>query len=297
MGGYRENSMKRKKIFFITISSVFVCGLIGLLIGCNVGLTVGDIDIGDNNGTLPKKPNLVPTVVSASTRGDSGAENKFSIAAVLDNNGEGDATGVSIGFYISEDAIYNGGTDILIATSDNINIKAGSVTIVSRQITLPAISTPPYTYYVIAYADPGDTIDETNETDNIVSMGNISINSLFTDDPDLAVYTFDTYDQHLFSTGESLDYVFNVINNSLQDIAVDFAADLWLSTNPWTWVDGWTIHGLDANKYISLMPVTVPTVPAVAPGVYNLIYEIDSDEVITEADETNNTIIWPIRIL
>ena len=71
---------------------------------------------------------------------------------------------------------------------------------------------------------------------------------------------------------------------------------MWLSTNPRIWVDGLTIHGLEANTYISLIPVTVPTVPSVTPGLYNLIYEIDGDDVITEADETNNTIIWPIRI-
>jgi hypothetical protein len=198
-----------------------------------------------------------------------------------------------IDFYLSTDNVLDGGDRLL--GSRNVSALAPLTSAAATTVVTVPADVAQGSYYIIAVADAGNQVAESNETNNtMVSAVPIQIRQ-----PDLTITALSA---PTGAAGHPL-----AIANTVRNVASAPAAagasriDFYLSTD--NVLDGGdrllgsrNVAGLAALT--SLPATTVLTIPAdVTQGNYYVIAVADAGNQVAESDETNNTIVSATPIL
>ncbi|MCP4712883.1 MAG: hypothetical protein GY869_30010, partial [Planctomycetes bacterium] len=198
---------------------------------------------------------------------------------------------MDIGFYLSTDAILDGG-DVLITelTDQNVALNPAGSTNYSTKLSLP-LSMPTADYYLLADIDTNDSVAETDEANNLAAGDTVTIEEA-TIDLSGTVDTITVDD--LLLGGDSVNVTVNVTNHGnvkatgLMDISYYLSTDGVLD-------GGDTLLTVSADQKVALNPdiikayrtkVVIPT--GIPTADYFLLADIDSGDALTEDDEANN---------
>lgn len=149
-------------------------------------------------------------------------------------------------------------------------------------------------YYILLAVDPGDTVSETNETNNVGASQRV----LVTDEPvpgiDIVVSAFEILPRSTFVAG-SVEITATVLNQGTQDAdrqtfcRVHISADEFFDggTEGDRAFDSLQLPALEAGASIDLNRVA--RIPSwVEPGEYHFFLDCDPSLAIAESDESNN---------
>ena len=219
----------------------------------------------------------------------------FSIENTETNQGTTNMTATSnvVRFYLSTDATINS-TDTLIGSRTVTALAAGAsnTPIVATSVTVPK-ATAPGIYYFGAIADAANAQPETDETNNWLAGGTITVirdvdlvmtvvSTLATDVARGTSFIIDNTEANLGTTNMT------AANNTVKfylstDATIDSATDIALSGSRTVLASALTA-GASSNAATT---VTVPV--TVTPGTYYVGAVADVASVQIETDETNNT--------
>ncbi len=225
---------------------------------------------------------LAPTAVSGPTSANTGGA--VTLSATLANLGSGPAAASTLNFYLSTNTVIDS-TDILVGTLAIPALAGGTSTLVSLPTMIP-VTLPIGTYYIGAIADAGNTIIETNETNN-ARLGNQITTSTLPVDLNISAVSNPTKAQN----GASITLTGTVRNLGtasapastvrwyLSADSVITAADTPLASVTTAALAGGASRSVSAST-------TVPTsVPA---GSYYVGLIADPDNLVAETNEVNN---------
>ena len=234
------------------------------------------------------RPDLVVTALTLPATGATGKP--LAITNTVRNAGPAPATAFTVRFYLSNDAFLEPDGDALLGSRVITSLAAGASNTAVTTLTIPANTSAPGTYHVIAVADAFDQQVETDETNNtLVSPGTVAI-SLYR--PDLSVSTLTM--PATGATGRTLA-ITNAVKNSGPAPAGPFTVRLYLSAD--TILDGGdvllgsrAVGGLGAGA--TSLAVTIVTIPVAtpAPADYHVIAMVDALDQQVETDEANNVL-------
>jgi len=235
------------------------------------------------------RPDLVMTAVTPNA-GSVAPGGTLSVTDTVQNQGSAPNGGsFAIGYSLSPDTTYGNGDDIAITTTRVVGVvAAGGSNTATTNLLIP-VSAPLGTYHVCAKADSGNTVSESNETNN-------SLCSTLTVGPAAADLIMSAVSTAVTAAapggGVSLS---NSAKNQGTASAGSFTIVFSLSTNA-TYGDGDDITITKTRSVTSLgigatsTASTSLTIPAATPlGNYYLCAKADSDNSVLETDETNNT--------
>jgi subtilase family serine protease len=195
----------------------------------------------------------------------------------------------TIGYSLSPDTTYGNGDDIAITTTRTVGVLAASASSTATTNLLIPLSTPPGTYHVCAKADAGNTVSETNESNNSL-CSTLTVGPAIADLVMSAVSTAAT----AAAPGGSVT-LSNSAKNQGTGSAGSFVVAFHLSTDT-TYGNGDDIAITTTRTVASLAVGATSTassslaVPAATPlGTYYLCAKADSGSTVSEGDETNNT--------
>jgi len=198
----------------------------------------------------------------------------------------------AVGLYLSTDAVFDSGVDARLGGRTVTGLAPGATSAATTTVTIPS-STVPGTYRILVRADDADAIDEADETNNVGATGPITIAR-----PDLVVTAITAPSSA--APGATITVAHTVLNAaSKPGAAPGSVSRIYLSSGA----------SLDGSS-VDLGAITVPplgsaeiatvtravTIPATAPGVYQLIVRTDDSGLVAETDETNNTRAVPLTI-
>ena len=238
---------------------------------------------------------LTVSALTVPATGAAGAA--ISVTYTTQNIGNDTVAASKTRFYLSAD------TGLLICTAPNVPVGCDpvlgnrDVAALAAGVSIPATTslTIPTgqaagTYYIIAKADGPNLIPEANETNNTKFSAAIKIG------PDLIVSALTA--QATVAAGATIN-VTDTTKNSGAARADASTTSFYLSTNT-VWDAGDTL--LNSRAVVALAAgvtnsATTPvTIPAVTPGTYFIIGKTDSGNVVTEANENNNTMYKSITV-
>ncbi len=116
---------------------------------CSSGGGGGDPDL------FVKKLKGKPTTVTVGQQ--------LKIKARIKNKGGSASTATTVNFYLSPDATYDA-TDILLGSETVPALNKNKSKKIKKTVIIPSVGAG--TYYIIAIVDPGDTVTESDETNN-----------------------------------------------------------------------------------------------------------------------------------
>ncbi|UOQ75078.1 T9SS type A sorting domain-containing protein [Hymenobacter cellulosilyticus] len=228
-------------------------------------------------------PDLIvqsPSVSAASVA----AGNTIGLGGTVRNQGGGDASSSSLGYYLSVDNTLSS-SDLLLGTSSGAALAAGQTATRNGVFSIPA-GVSPGTYYVVYAADPAGTVTESNETNNTTSLTLTVVAAL----PDLTV-SQTTLSPAAAPAGNTVSATC-LLTNSGTATAAQNTMSLYLSADA----------SLSSNDVL-LGSITAAALPAsasntrsgsfivplgTAPGNYYVLYVADATGVVTESNEQNN---------
>jgi subtilase family serine protease len=193
--------------------------------------------------------------------------------------------------YLSADTVKNAGDILIAATQQNALSGLSSATrIVSGLV--PA-NTPAGNYYMLAVADTGNTLNETNEANNTAYVP-------------VEVVGFGADLFHTSQFSNAYNFIRNVSTNYPAIDAGNFGvsgtsafnAGLYLSTDSFFDIQDLLLKSVQ----VAAMPVMSHTMVNFTTGVfpqqvtagnYYLLSVLDHQNQITESNEANNTYVWP----
>ncbi len=216
----------------------------------------------------------------------------FSASVVESNTGNTMASGHYIGYYFSNDASLDSG-DVLLTYNYSYGVNAGSVSYDYPNFNLPSnISSGDY--YIIASADNGNNLSETDESNNTNSVkitivepiSDLSVPSFYSYYPTVTAGTYFYANSTLSNSGNT--FLSNVtIGYYLSADSVFNVGDTYLSSN----YIGYLYAGNSSYDYPSfLIPSEVPA------GNYYVLAVADYSNLISESDEDNNVNVLPVTI-
>ena len=198
------------------------------------------------------------------------------------NQGNLQAAASTTAIYFSLDATFDGGDTPLASRSVGV-LNAGSGNSGPTTVVIPANALPG-TYYLIAVADDGNAVPESDETDNTVSK------SITIPGPDLAVTALSAPSS---ATVGSTITIKDTTKNQGTVLAGGSTTRFYLSVNNVfeagdTLIAGRTVGQLAAGA--SSNGSATWTIPAGTPkGIYYIIARADDGGIVAETDETDNT--------
>jgi YD repeat-containing protein len=230
-------------------------------------------------------PDLLPTALTALISGSD-----IVINDSLINQGNTAAGNFTIGFYLSTNTTYEAGADINFNCSRNVNLLAAGASNPASGTTTTTCPIPAGvggSYYILAVADAGSAVAESNESnDTQATTGPLPVG------PDLlpkAQVTAATSGSNLVITDSA--------KNQGNTAAGSFAIRFYLSTNT-TYETGTdinfncsrTVSGLaaGASNPTSGTTTTTCSASAIPPGIYYVLMVTDGGTQVAEANETNN---------
>jgi trimeric autotransporter adhesin len=226
---------------------------------------------------------LAVQTITAPAKTAAGAS--ISISDTTSNQGGGDAPASLTVFYLSTSSTGGSGDVLLDGNRAVPPLAAGTSSTGATTVTIPAGIAG--TFYLLAQADAGNAVIETNEVNNTRSRS-ISIG------PDLSFTSWSLSPTSL-AAGANLT-VSETIANQGGDVAAPSTTRFYLSTN--STLDGSDLV-LSPARAIPQLAVgasssgsTIVTIPSgIAPGTYYVIAQADSDGVVPESVETNNVTV------
>lgn len=124
----------------------------------------------ETNNTLADlikmSPDLLISSLTTPTAATVGAA--ISVTDITKNQGNGTAGATTTSFYLSPNATFEAGADILLGSRSVPVLASGTTSTATTALTIPADMTPGV-YYFIARADDGNAVAETLETNNTKS--------------------------------------------------------------------------------------------------------------------------------
>jgi len=245
----------------------------------------------ENNNTVARAVRIGGDLVMSafSTQAALGAGATFVVSDTTKNTG-GSPVGASVtSFYLSSDLLLSA-TDTFVGSRSVNPLAAGEASVLSTTLTLPA-GTSVGSYFLFAKADGGNSVTETQETNNSAGRGvgvgpdlSLSITSATTPVP-AGSPTLIT--DSVTNTGGG-DAAPSIVRYYLSTNSVFEAGDPSLAAAR-------SIPSLAAGA--SSNGSTSATIPAgTTPGNYYVIARADSDQSVAESSETNNTRARLIRV-
>ena len=92
----------------------------------------------------------------------------FDATATLLNQGTGSGRNVGVRFFLSSDPNYDAGDTAIGIAFQNVELVPGASLSLTDTLTIPTSMTPG-TYYLLAYADPDNSMIEIDENNNVIS--------------------------------------------------------------------------------------------------------------------------------
>ncbi len=226
-------------------------------------------------------PDLIPSILNVQSSGTN-----LMISHAVKNQGNVNAEAFDIGFYLSTDLVFSPATDILICSRTVSSLKAGAsdpaTGTMSTTCAVPTTAAPG-PYYVFVVADSGNTVDESNESNNATNSS-----STMAIGPDLIVTA-------LTATISGTDLVINdTVRNQGNLDAGTFTISYYLSTdtgyNPGDiLICSRVLPSLAAGSSSPGGPS--PCSFAAAPAAFYYVVAVaDSGGAVTESNEGNNTL-------
>jgi choice-of-anchor B domain-containing protein len=114
-------------------------------------------------------PDLVTTSVSNPPSG-AVRGSKFTITDTVTNKGDGPASASTTRYYLSVDGVKNAADLLLTGTRSVAGLQSNAASTGSRVVAVPT-SAPPGTYVVLACADDGSKVGESNNANNCRASG------------------------------------------------------------------------------------------------------------------------------
>ena len=238
-------------------------------------------------------PDLFLSSLSAPATGGAGLP--VDVTDTTKNLGAGSAAASGTAFYLSANAALGAGDVLLGSRPVGILLPNGSSTITTR-LTIP-IGTPAGNYYIIAVADHGGAVPETNEANNTRAV-------LIRLSPDLIVSSMTVFPTTISLSGASGPHinVTETTRNQGAGTAIATATRYYLSTNATfdapgdVWLASRAVPLL-ATGASSAGPQTAVTIPPGTPsGNYYILAVADADNTVAESNESNNVIARPLVI-
>ena len=235
---------------------------------------------------ISSNPDLLVTDLNVPKNAESGGT--ISITDTTKNNRFYDAAPSTTSFYISTDATLSA-NDVQLGSRSVGTLAGGSSSNGTTLVTIPS-NTPTGAYYIIAQADSGSAITETDETNNTLTKA-IAIGT------DLVISALTV---PAGANSGSTITVTETTTNSGGAQAGSSTTGFYLSSNS-------TLDGNDTFLGSRSVPAlnggagstadTSVTIPAgTTAGAYYLIAKADANNVLAEAQETNNTSYKTIQI-
>ncbi len=212
------------------------------------------------------------------------AGNSMYVTSSIYNMGGTTATSSNVGYYLSKDNALDA-SDVLLATSTGGYLAVNASSYRDQNLTIPQ-NTLSGAYYLLFVADNQNTVAESNEQNNVVSLSlNVVLPSI-----DLSIYSAYLSASSVMA-GNSVSisgYVSNqgnaVINSAgvgfylSKDATLDGSDKLLTNSN---------VGPIYAKDYASFYPyATIPT--GTAPGSYYVLVVADYQNQLTETNEQNN---------
>jgi subtilase family serine protease len=210
----------------------------------------------------------------------------LSITDGTKNRGGVPAGASTTAFYLSSDAILDAG-DTLLSPSRSVPALGSNETSTGTiSVTIPG-GTAPGTYYIIANADNGGVVAESDETNNarISSALTIGANNV-----DLVISSY--YAPTSAKKGTTITLT-DVTKNRLTDTTAASTTAAYLSATCTTSPSG-SVIGSRAVPSLAGGGSSSGSISALIPsgttaGSYYIIWKADNGGVVNETDETNNT--------
>ncbi|ALW85058.1 hypothetical protein AUC43_08115 [Hymenobacter sedentarius] len=242
------------------------------------------------------RPDLVivaPFVVPTTVLGGA----PYTMSAVIKNQGSNGSQFNCIGYYLSNDNVWDA-TDAYLGSSCQSLMYPGQSGTCSIMGTI-SILTPPGSYRLLLVADPLNAEQESDETNNVVSFA-LTVATGGAALPDLELWrpslSFDAVPPG-GSTG-AFTFIFNRGPGSAGSYEIGYylSADTVFSAGTDVFLGLVTGGGLSTPSG-TIHSAPVLTVPATtAPGNYFLVLMADPRNVIVESNENNNSRALPLRV-
>lgn len=217
----------------------------------------------------------------------------ISASAYILNQGNTTANTSNTGVYLSTDATLSSNDQLLVGSGvSQLTTNQGST--IYPQFTVPSTITAG-TYYVLFVADHSNAVTETNETNNVRSV----IITVLSPTVDL------TIQQPYLNSGSAVpggsvttnSYVYNQGNSNVASSSVGYylSADNALSSND-IFV-GSTVGGFITGNSSNYRSGSINIPASTAIGTYYVLFVVDYQNLVTEANETNNTTSTTLNIV
>jgi subtilase family serine protease len=230
----------------------------------------------DNTATFAVKigSDLSIPAITLATRAAAGSA--IVVTDTTSNQGGGDAPPSVTAFYLSTSGTGTMGDVLLDGNRAVPLLVAGTSSVGSTTVTIPS-GTVSGIFYIIAKADDGNAVSETNETNNSRSRS-------ITIGPDLT-FTSLSLSPTSLPAGANLT-VSDTVRNQGAGIAAASTTRFYLSTLMPSRAVPQLADGASSSGSTS---VNIPS--NTAPGLYYVIAQADSDGVVAESSETNNVAV------
>jgi subtilase family serine protease len=267
----------------VTIPGGTVPGTYYIIAKADAGTVVDETS--ETNNTKAKTIKIGPDLIvySMGVPSTAAAGAVIAVNDTTKNIGAGTAAASTTSFYLSSNGTWDASDTLLVPSRSVSPIEEGLSDFGSTLVTIPG-GTATGTYYIIAKADAGTVVDETDETNNTLAKA-IKIG------PDLIVYSMGVP-----STAAAGAVI--TVNDTTKNIGSGTAGasttSFYLSSNG-TWDASDTLlvpsRSVDSiEEGLSDFGSTDVTIPGdTAAGTYYIIAKADAATVVPESDETNNT--------
>jgi len=212
------------------------------------------------------------------------------------NQGDTDAGPFTITLAFSADATFDAG-DTVLADLDITSLASMTGSDNDVNVTLPAEGTvPDGTYNLIVIVDSAGTVDEADESNNIVYQAlNFTSSANLEPGIDLQVLEFhlDVMDPPA-QWGQTYEAAADIYNSG-DTAAGAFTVTIALSSDATFDPSDTVVHTFDVASLaagamsINDVMVTLPAEGTLPDGEYNIVMAVDSANAVDESDETNNT--------
>jgi subtilisin len=225
-------------------------------------------------------PNV--TITAASTVAAASPGQAIVVNGTVRNLGPLTVGPFIVRYYLSTDAVFDAGVDVLVGGRAVSSLAPGATTVTPKTVTIPT-DTAIGTYRIIVVADATNVLAESNESNNARATAAVVVGL------DVAVTAAATVTAA--SPGDSI-VVNSTIKNRGSVAAGSFTVRYYLSTNS-TFGDsdvllgGRTVTSLAVGAE-NVTPKTFTIPRRTAPGTYRILVWADSASVLAEANENNN---------
>jgi len=231
------------------------------------------------------QPDLMLTALGAPASGAAGRP--LAITSTVRNAGPAPATAFTVRFYLSSDTTLDG-TDVLLGSRAIASLASGASSMATTTVTIPANTSVPASYYILAVADALGQQTELNETNNVMATGAAMMITAYL--PDLQVTAVSA--PAGASAGHTLA-IANTVKNTGPAPAGAFTVRFYLSAD--VTLDGSdvllgsrTISSLAAGASSGVTTTVMVPAGTVVPNPYRVLAVVDALGQVTELDESNN---------